>query len=156
MVSIGTNLVAGIWKGISGSYDWIKSRITEWVGNVVNFFKKLLKISSPSKLMAEAVGKWMPEGIAAGFESDMPSALASMKKSLSGAIGDLKTNVALNSAGMLGDVTVNGSTSEASGSKQQIINFNQTINSPKAVDGMTLYRDTNSLLFSAKVRLGNV
>ena len=156
VVSIGTNLVAGIWKGVSGSYDWIKSRITEWVGNVVNFFRKLLKISSPSEVMAESVGKWMPEGIAAGFESDMPSALASMKKSLSGAIGDLKTNVALNSAGMLGDVTVNGSASEASGSKQQIINFNQTINSPKAVDGMTLYRDTNSLLFSAKVRLGNV
>lgn len=38
----------------------------------------------------------------------------------------------------------------------QNINFNQTINSPKAVDRLTLYRETNDLLFSAKVRLANV
>lgn len=38
----------------------------------------------------------------------------------------------------------------------QNVTFNQTINSPKAVDRLTLYRETNDLLFSAKVRLGNV
>lgn len=40
--------------------------------------------------------------------------------------------------------------------KTQNVTFNQTINSPKAVDRLTLYRETNSLLFSAKVRMGNV
>lgn len=38
----------------------------------------------------------------------------------------------------------------------QNVTFNQTINSPKAVDRLSVYRDTNSLLFSAKVRLANV
>ena len=38
----------------------------------------------------------------------------------------------------------------------QNVTFNQTINSPKAVDRLTLYRETNDLLFSAKVRIGNV
>lgn len=40
--------------------------------------------------------------------------------------------------------------------KTQNVTFNQTINSPKAVDRLTVYRETNDLLFSAKVRLGNV
>lgn len=34
--------------------------------------------------------------------------------------------------------------------------FNQTINSPKAVDRLTIYRQTNSLLFNAKVGMSNV
>ena len=47
----------------------------------------------------------------------------------------------------------------ASGSVEnmtQNISFTQTINSPKAVDRLTLYRETNNLLFGAKVRLANV
>ena len=50
--------------------------------------------------------------------------------------------------------SMNGSAGESI-STQNVI-FNQNINSPKAVDRLTLYRETNSLLFSAKVRLGNV
>lgn len=38
----------------------------------------------------------------------------------------------------------------------QNVTFNQTINSPEPVDRLSVYRDTNNLLFSAKVRLGNV
>ena len=38
----------------------------------------------------------------------------------------------------------------------QNLTFNQTINSPKAISRLELYRETNSLLFSAKVGLQNV
>ena len=38
----------------------------------------------------------------------------------------------------------------------QNVTFNQTINSPKAVNRLQLYRQTNNLLFSAKVGLANV
>ena len=41
-------------------------------------------------------------------------------------------------------------------SMTQTVTFNQTINSPKALDRLTLYRQTNSLLFNAKVRMANV
>ena len=56
---------------------------------------------------------------------------------------------------------VGGSVNSMNGSageyvKTQNVTFNQNINSPKAVDRLTLYRETNSLLFSAKVRLANV
>ena len=153
----GSDMVAGIWSSISKSYDWIKGKIKEWVGNVTDFFKKALGINSPSKVLANAVGKWMPSGIASGFEKAMPAALSDMKNTMSDAVSDLKTDVALQAQGMLGDVNISGSSSGSiGGSSSPTINFNQTINSPKAVDGMTLYRETNSLLFTAKVRLGNV
>ena len=103
--------------------------------------------------MRDEIGKWLPAGMAEGFEDDMPSALASMKRSLNGALGELKTDVALQTSGMMGDVAIGGAGAAV---REQIVNFNQTINSPKAVDRLTLYRETNSLLFSAKVRLSNV
>lgn len=65
----------------------------------------------------------------------------------------------LNAAKNALQVNVNGMS--GSGTVGETVNtqnviFNQNINSPKAVDRLTLYRETNSLLFSAKVRLGNV
>ena len=53
-------------------------------------------------------------------------------------------------------LTAMNGTAAAAGSMTQNVTFNQTINSPKAVDRLTLYRETNSLLFSAKVGLANV
>ena len=44
----------------------------------------------------------------------------------------------------------------ANGEITQNLTFNQTINSPKAISRLELYRETNSLLFSAKVGLQNV
>ena len=150
----GRDLVRGIWNGISGAYNWLKDMIRSWVGNVVDFIKNLFGIHSPSTVMAEQVGRWLPEGMAAGFEKDMPVALDSMKRSLNGAVDELKDDLTLGLNGLTVPVSASGGVSGSGGG--QVVNFNQTINSPKAVDRLTLYRETNSLLFSAKVRLNNV
>lgn len=42
------------------------------------------------------------------------------------------------------------------GNREQVINFTQNITSPKAVDRLSLYRQTNNMLFTAKVRLQDV
>lgn len=68
---IGTNIVSGIWEGISGSLTWIKDKITGWVGNVTKFIKKLFGINSPSKLMKEQVGLNIGLGVADGIESSI-------------------------------------------------------------------------------------
>ena len=155
MWDIGSNIVSGIWDGINDGYEWIKTKISEWVGNVVSFFKKILGINSPSRVMRDSIGKWLPEGIAVGFEKDMPEALATMQSSLNDALGELKGDVAVQASGMF-DGAFSGSSSGTFGGRQQIVNFNQTINSPKAIDRLSLYRETNSLLFSAKVGLSDV
>lgn len=152
MAAIGKDLVAGIWEGISGSYTWIKDKITGWVGNVVAFIKRLFGIGSPSKVMADEIGRWLPAGMAAGFEEDMPEALGEMKRSLDGAIDELQQGLSLTMGGLKVSATENGAT--PTGGTE--MNFTQIINSPKAPDRLTIYRETNSLLFAAKVRMANV
>lgn len=70
---------------------------------------------------------------------------------------------ALNETGL--KQSINGITSGVNGvvasmngtsSTKQNVVFNQIINSPSPVDRLTLYRQTNSLLFTAKVGLKNV
>ena len=66
---------------------------------------------------------------------------------------NLKNDVGANIAGIKAGA---GNTINENCNNTQNVIFNQTINSPKAVDRLTLYRETNGLLFGAKVRLSNV
>lgn len=79
---VGDNFVKGIWQGISDGLGWIKGKLKEWVGDVVDFCKKILGIKSPSKVMADSVGKYMAEGIGVGFEDEMDSVEKEMAKSI--------------------------------------------------------------------------
>lgn len=159
MLEVGGNIVSGIWDGISGGYEWIKEKISGWVGDVVGFIKDLFGIASPSKVMADEIGEFLPSGIAVGFENDMPEALADMKSTMNDAMNDLKTDVAVQAEGMFDGTNMasaSGRSANGYGSRQQVINFYQTNNSPKALDRLSVYRETNNLLFSAKVGLSNV
>lgn len=79
---VGDNFVKGIWQGISDGLGWIKSKLKEWVGNVVDFCKKILGIKSPSKVMADQVGKFMGEGVGEGFVDAMDDVEKQMAKSI--------------------------------------------------------------------------
>lgn len=78
---IGDNIVKGIWAGISNGYEWIKGKIQGWVGNIVDFFKKILGIASPSKVFA-GIGDNMAAGIGVGFERTMDSVERDMMSSV--------------------------------------------------------------------------
>lgn len=85
---IGMNIVQGIWSGISGGLGWIKSMISGWVGNVLDFIKSVFKIGSPSKLMADEIGRWIPAGIAVGIEDNtgvLDSAMADLSDDMTNA-----------------------------------------------------------------------
>lgn len=69
----GMNIVRGIWQGISNGFGWIKDRISGWVGDLLGFFKRILKISSPSKVFADQVGRFLGLGIGQGFVDVMPA-----------------------------------------------------------------------------------
>ena len=150
MLSIGGNIVSGIWNGISNGLGWIKGKITGWVGNVTDFIKNLFGIHSPSKVMADEVGKFLPEGIALGFDKQLPKSMQDIKGELATSINGLKADV----SGANGAIGV--AASAGGGVGGQTVIFNQTNNSPKALNRLDIYRQTNSLIFSAKVGLANV
>ena len=58
----------------------------------------------------------------------------------------------------VGSITggVNGAVNNITGATTQNVTFNQYNTSPKALDRLSIYRDTNNMLFAAKVGLKNV
>ena len=73
MANVGLNIVKGIGNGITSGVSWIKSRIRDFVGNVTSFIKRMFKIGSPSRLMEDEVGQWVPKGVAVGIEANTDS-----------------------------------------------------------------------------------
>lgn len=69
-LAIGKTFVEGIWKGITNSYEWLKTKIRQWVGSFLEFVKGLLGIKSPSKEF-EAIGTSMTEGMIQGLTSGL-------------------------------------------------------------------------------------
>ena len=82
MINIGKNLVEGIWSGISNSFDWIKNKLKNWVGDVTKFIKKLFGINSPSKLFKEEIGTNLALGLGEGFSDTMKDVTESMANSI--------------------------------------------------------------------------
>lgn len=78
MLNIGINIVRGIGNGITNGITWLKNRIKEFVGNITSFIKKVFKIGSPSRLMADSVGQWIPKGIAVGITANTDSVYDAM------------------------------------------------------------------------------
>ena len=79
MLSVGLDIVKGIGKGITSGVSWLKNRIKEFVGSITSFIKKVFKIGSPSKLMADQIGQWIPKGIAVGIEANTDSVYKAMQ-----------------------------------------------------------------------------
>lgn len=73
MVKAGKALVDGLWKGISDNWDALADKVKKKGKELVDKVKGFFKIESPSKLMADEIGRWIPEGIAVGIEANADS-----------------------------------------------------------------------------------
>ena len=68
---VGKDLIKGLWNGISNMTSWIKDKIKGFGDSVVNGLKDFFGIKSPSRLMADVVGKNIALGIGKGFEDNI-------------------------------------------------------------------------------------
>lgn len=162
----GEDLISGLWDGIDSKTDWIINKIQGFGEAVLEGLRDFFEIGSPAKLLRDEVGKWLPPGIAVGFEEAMPTAIKDMAASAKDAAQEIADEMAapLDSFGSsaaqakgIPSLSMGGAAAAGAGyGGGQTINFNQTINSPDPVNRLTVFRDTNSLLFSAGVRLRNV
>ena len=133
VVSIGGDLVRGIWNGIASTAGWFYDRIAGWVGDVTSFLKRLFGIGSPSKLMRDEVGKWLPMGMAEGINEKASIAVDAMRNT-SDQIVNAGVPSAVNSAGGgIGGAVVNN-------------NFVQNNYSPKELSRLDIYRQSKNLL----------
>lgn len=153
---IGKAISDGINSGMTAGMKNLTDSLKKQVKNLVNSVKKQLKIKSPSRVFADEIGKMMPLGIAEGFKNAMPDAENTMQASIMKAVNDLKGDMSNINWQMGGQFGGGAAASVGETINEQNITFNQYNNSPKALDRLSVYRDTNNLLFSAKVRLNNV
>lgn len=86
MLDIGKNIVYGIWDGIVGAKDWLWGKIKGFGNSIVSGIKDTLGIHSPSRVMRDEVGKYMAQGIAVGFDSEIDDTNKSITKSLNSTI----------------------------------------------------------------------
>lgn len=117
LVQAGKDMIKGLWEGISQMGDWVIDKIKEFAGDIVDGFLEFMGIHSPSKLMADLVGKNMALGIAVGFEDNDP--FPDIQRTLSRGVAGMSIAASLAS----GTTTTNN----------QTLNFNQPVSSPDQI-----------------------
>ncbi|MGX1908996.1 phage tail protein [Streptomyces phaeochromogenes] len=71
LVSKGKDVIRGLWNGIKSMGSWLKNQLIGFAkGMIPGPIAKALGISSPSKLMADQIGRWIPAGVAQGVTAN--------------------------------------------------------------------------------------
>lgn len=75
---LGKDLIEGIKNGIVGAAGLIKEAALEAASSAFKGVKEFFKIGSPSKLMADEIGKFLPAGVAVGIKDNMSPLMSAM------------------------------------------------------------------------------
>lgn len=78
LLSIGKNIVEGLWNGISGAAGWLYSKVKSFAQGVIDGIKSALGINSPSVVM-EKLFKWVPVGAGNGIINNAKYAVNAVK-----------------------------------------------------------------------------
>ena len=65
--SIGSNIVKGVWNGISSGWTWLTDKVKSLANSLVDGVKNVLGIHSPSRVFA-GIGNFMTQGLEQGWE----------------------------------------------------------------------------------------
>ena len=107
VVSIGENLVKGLWNGISDKVDWVCEKIKGMGKQIEKAIKKVFGIASPSKVFAE-IGDYLAQGLGVGFEDGMQDVNADMVGKMEDLTGSMSAEVnayGVGSSASVGDTT---------------------------------------------------
>lgn len=80
MKAIGSNLLTGLWSGISDKVAWLKGKVSGVVDKIKSWFtgKDGFDTHSPSK-WTEKIGGWVMDGLGNGFENNNTAIWAARK-----------------------------------------------------------------------------
>lgn len=67
MLSIGRDIVEGLWNGILGAGEWLKGKVTGFFSGITDWVKGVFDEHSPSKVFKK-IGSYLTEGLAIGIE----------------------------------------------------------------------------------------
>lgn len=90
VLSIGKDIVQGLWNGISDAAGWLYDKVKSFASGILDGIKGALGINSPSRVMRDQVGKWLPPGIGEGFEAALPDTMKNIKEQFNASIDKLR------------------------------------------------------------------
>ncbi len=105
MAKIGSNIVSGIWNGISSGWNWLTSKVSNLANSLLDAAKDALGINSPSKEFADEVGRWIMPGVGKGLDKSMPATLKDMRAKA----GELVSAMRAEMSASAGQLTVGAS-----------------------------------------------
>lgn len=82
LYEIGKNMIEGLINGIKSMTENVGNTLKQFGEGCLNQIKKGLRISSPSKVFRDEVGRYMALGIGVGFTDNMESVAKDMENSI--------------------------------------------------------------------------
>ena len=79
---VGKNLMNGLWNGLKSAWEGLKKGVADLAGSIVNKFKSVFGIHSPSRLFRDEIGKQLSAGIGVGFEEELSNVYDDMQKAV--------------------------------------------------------------------------
>lgn len=144
----GEDAVKGIELGLDNRQSYVWNKMNSIGLGMIGSLRGAIDSHSPSR-KAMAIGEDWDEGLVLGLDKGADDVMKAMELPLDG-LKKSSTNVKIASASNAISNNGNVGVPQFGGNT---VNFYQTNNSPKALNRLDVYRQTNSLLFSAKVGL---
>ncbi len=105
MAEVGSNIITGIWNGISGGWEWLKGKVSDVANSLLDSAKGALGINSPSRAFRDEFGKWLMPGTVEGIRKSMPATLREMREQAGELLAAMQGTVAAS----MGEVSLNAS-----------------------------------------------
>lgn len=96
-MAVGSNIVDGIWDGISAGWDWLVGKVKSLASALFGAAQEELDSHSPSRKFAW-LGETAPQGLAVGWEHGMPEVEAQMQKDLDALTARAQATIAAENA----------------------------------------------------------
>ncbi|MDE7425114.1 MAG: phage tail tape measure protein [Lachnospiraceae bacterium] len=144
--SIGKNIVSGLKKGMKSETSSFQKYLNQFFSSITSTAKNALKIHSPSGIMSDKVGKYIPLGIAKGISQNKDAITKAMQVIKSDLANPIKIDTSLAkqriaSGNSSGNYASSGSVTKVTNNYE----FKQYNSSPKALTRLEIYRQTRNL-----------
>lgn len=146
MGELGKDIVEGLWNGIKDMTSWIEDKISGFGEDVLDGLKDFFGINSPSRVMRDEVGKFLPQGLAVGIKEKTKDAVNAVKTMGKKVLEPAKRIVSGVNDNLQYNGSIAGVSAASAAATSNVYNFYQTNNSPQALDRLEIYRQTKNLL----------
>ncbi|MCI8374920.1 MAG: phage tail tape measure protein [Lachnospiraceae bacterium] len=92
---LGVCLINGIIAGITGALNGLWRTVSSLCSNLLGYIKGFFGINSPSRVMEDEVGEWLPPGIGKGIEKAMPDLVSQAEDEMGMLADKMQAAVAL-------------------------------------------------------------